>query len=159
MAAHPFYAVYRTADGGHVAVGALEPEFFAALLDGLDIDPETVPAQGDRESWHEMRRIFGERFATETRDYWAERFSGSDACVVPVLSLGEAVRHHHNQGRGTFVTKEGVSQPSPAPRFSETPSELRSGPVAPGADTDAILASLGYSGEDIVKLRRSGAVA
>ncbi|MGH8945278.1 MAG: CaiB/BaiF CoA transferase family protein [Acidimicrobiia bacterium] len=155
----PFYSVYRTAEGGHVAVGALEPQFFADLLEGLSLAPESLPDQGDREGWGEMRRVFAERFATETRDHWAERFAGSDACVAPVLSLDEAPQHPHNRARGTFVTVDGVTQPGPAPRFSETASALRSGPVAPGAHTDQVLDALGYSREEIVRLRRSGAVA
>jgi alpha-methylacyl-CoA racemase len=155
----PFYSVYPTSDGGHVAVGALEPQFFAALLDGLGLDRGAVPRQGDREGWSEMRRIFAERFATETRDHWAELFAGSDACVAPVLGLEEAPRHPHNQARETFVTVDGVIQPGPAPRFTEARPTVRSGPVAPGADTDDVLDGLGYTREQIVRLRESGAVA
>lgn len=155
----PFYSVYRTADGGHVAVGALEPQFFAALLEGLGLDPASVPAQSDRSRWEEMRRVFSDRFAGENRDHWAERFAGTDACVVPVLGLTEAPRHPHNRARGTFVTMDGVTQPGPAPRFSETEAALGSGPVAPGADTDAILDGLGYSRKELITLRSSGAVA
>lgn len=155
----PFYSVYPTSDGRHVAVGALEPQFFAALLEGLGLDPDEVPAQMDRESWPELRRILAERFAGQTRDHWGERFAGTDACVVPVLSLTEAPRHPHNRARGTFVTVDGVTQPGPAPRFSATEPVLRAGPVAPGADTDAILLDLGYSEEEIVTLRSTGDVA
>jgi alpha-methylacyl-CoA racemase len=157
--AAPFYSVYRTADDGHVAVGALEPQFFAVLLEGLDLDPDSVPAQTDREGWEEMRGLFADRFASETRDHWSRRFAGSDACVVPVLSLTEAPDHPHNRSRGTFVTVEGVTQPGPAPRFSETPGAIRCGPVAPGADTDAVLAALGYTEAEVGRLHDSGAVA
>lgn len=157
--AAPFYSVYQTADGGHVAVGALEPQFFSALLAGLELDSDSVPLQSDREGWGEMRQLFAERFASETRDHWAERFQGTDACVVPVLSLNEAPRHPHNLAREVFVNVDGVIQPGPAPRFSETPAVLRSLPVAPGADTDSVLAALGYSEEEVGKLRLSGAVA
>jgi len=155
----PFYSVYPTADDGHVAVGALEPHFFATLLEGLDLDPDSVPAQTDRGGWEEMRRLFADRFVSESRDHWSQRFADTDACVVPVLSFGEAPDHPHNRSRGTFVTVEGVTQPGPAPRFSDTPGEIRSGPVAPGADTDAVLAVLGYSEAEVGRLRASGAVA
>ncbi|MBW3666198.1 MAG: CoA transferase [Actinobacteria bacterium] len=155
----PFYSVYETADGRHVAVGALEPEFFAALLDGLGLDDDDVPAQAERVGWPEMRRILADRFGAETRDHWAEVFAGTDACVAPVLSLAEAPRHPHNHSRGTFFEADGVVQPGPAPRFSATPAGVPSMPVAAGADTDAVLAGLGYTEAEVGKLRDSGAVA
>lgn len=155
----PFYSIYETSDGGHMAVGALEPQFFAALLQGLDLDPDEMPSQSEREEWPQMREIFADRFATATREEWTERFAGTDACVVAVLALGEAPNHPHNQSRGTFVDIDGVTQPGPAPRFSETPTEVPSAPVAPGADTESVLAGLGCTEAEIVKLRESGAVA
>lgn len=155
----PFYSVYETADGRHMAVGALEPQFFAALLEGLGLDPDETPAQTDRERWPEMRRILSDRFAAGSRDHWAEVFAGSDACVAPVLTMAEAPRHPHNRSRGTFVEVDGVVQPAPAPRFSQTPTALRSAPVTPGSDTDAVLTDLGYTEAEIGKLRDSVAVA
>ncbi len=157
--AAPFYTTYETKDGKHVAVGALEPQFFAELVRLLDLDPETLPPQMDRERWPEMQRLFAARFASRTRDEWAEHFAGTDACVAPVLGLTEAPHHPHNRRRETFVHVEGVLQPGPAPRFSVTPSEVVSGPVVPGADTDAILVGLGYEPQEISMLRGSGAVA
>ncbi len=157
--AAPFYSVYRTADEGHVAVGALEPQFFAALLTGLGLDDSEVGPQLDRTGWPEMRRRFAAIFATHTRDEWAVRFAGTDACVAPVLSMSEAPHHPHNVARGTFVEVEGVVQPAPAPRFSATPPDPIRPPVLPGTDTDEILASLGYSEGEIGKLRASGAVS
>lgn len=155
----PFYSVYETEDGRHVAVGALEPQFFAALLQGLGLESDEIPAQTDRERWPEMRRVLSDRFAAGTRDHWAEVFAGSDACVAPVLSMAEAADHPHNRSRGTFVEVDGVVQPAPAPRFSETPTGLRSGPVTPGSDTDVVLSDLGYTEDEVGKLRDSGAVA
>lgn len=155
----PFYSVYQTEDHRHVAVGALEPQFFAALLQGLGLEPDEIPAQTDRERWPEMRRILSDRFAAGTRDHWAEVFAGSDACVAPVLTMAEAPHHPHNRSRRTFVEVDGVVQPAPAPRFSETPTALRSGPVAPGSDTGPVLADLGYTEVEVGKLRDSGAVA
>lgn len=155
----PYYAVYETADQRHVAVGALEPRFFARLLEGLGLTTELTGAQDDREGWPEMRRLFAERFAGKTRDEWANHFAGSDACVAPVLSLEEAPSHEHNDARQTFVEVGDVTQPAPAPRFSETVPEIRNPPVSAGADTDSVLTGLGFSRTEIVKLRESGAVA
>lgn len=157
--AAPFYSVYRTADEGHVAVGALEPQFFAALLEGLGLDESEVGPQHDRTGWPEMRRRFAGVFATRTRDEWAGHFIGADACVAPVLSMTEAPHHPHNVARGTFVEAGGVVQPAPAPRFSVTEPEPIRPPVMPGSDTDEILTSLGYSEGEIGKLRASGAVS
>lgn len=119
----PFYRCYPCADGGYMAVGALEPQFFAILLDKLDIDPTEFP-QYDRARWPQMLEAFAAKFATQTRDEWARHFEGSDACVAPVLSIGEAPTHHHNHARQTFAEHNGVMQPMPAPRFSETPARI-----------------------------------
>ena len=155
----PFYGVYGTADGRHVAVGALEPRFFAALLDGLDLDAAEVGPQHERSGWERMRSMFASRFAERTRDEWARHFEGTDACVAPVLSLTEAPGHPHNQARGTFVEVGGVVQPGPAPRFEKTPGAVGSGPAEPGRDSDEVLAWLGFSHDEIGKLRASGAIA
>jgi alpha-methylacyl-CoA racemase len=119
----PFYDTYRTADGGYMAVGALEPAFYAALLTGLGLDAEEeLPARDDTGRWPELRERFAARFAQRTRDEWAAVFDGIDACVAPVLSPGEAPAHPHNAARGTFVPVGGVLQPAPAPRFDRTPA-------------------------------------
>jgi alpha-methylacyl-CoA racemase len=155
----PFYSVYRTADGGHVAVGAIEPRFFEALLRGLGLDPGVVGDQSDRTCWPEMRSLLGARFLEHDRHHWESVFSGSDACVAPVLDLVEARTHPHNAHRGTFVDVDGVSQPAPAPRFGSTSAEIGSGPCFPGQHTDFVLQSLGFSRDDTSKLRTVGAVA
>ena len=157
--AAPFYTTYETADGGHMAVGALEPQFFAALLEGLDVDPEAVGDQSDRARWAEMRATFAARFSTRTRDEWADHFAGSDACVAPVLSMVEAPHHPQIEERGTFVTVAGVVQPAPAPRFSTTPAQIGGPPPPVGADTDALAAAAGFNPDEIGKLRESGAIA
>ncbi|MFC0507762.1 CaiB/BaiF CoA transferase family protein [Micromonospora costi] len=129
----PFYDTYRTADGGFVAVGALEPAFYAALLTGLGLaDDPDLPAQYDPAGWDEMRRRFAERFASRTRDEWTAVFADLDACVAPVLAPGEAHRHPHNAARGTFVEVGGEVQPAPAPRFDRTPAP----PPVPAPDPD-----------------------
>jgi alpha-methylacyl-CoA racemase len=156
--AAPFYTTYPTKDGRHVAVGALEPQFFAALLDGLGLAGEELGPQNDRECWPRMRREFAARFVTRTRDEWAEHFAGTDACVAPVLSMQEAPHHPHNVRRGTFVEVEGVTQPAPAPRFSGTPAAVPGPPAPPGGNTDAILTELGFSPDDIGRMRGVGVV-
>lgn len=155
----PFYRAYETSDGEHVAVGALEPQFFAALLDGLGLDPADVGPQYDRSGWDEMHRIFGSIFARRTREEWDSQFAGTDACVAPVLSLTEARAHRHNVERSTFVEVAGVHQPGPAPRFTGTPAGVPTGPAQPGSHTDAVLSTLGYDSSEIASLRSSGAVA
>lgn len=157
--AAPFYTTYETADGHHMAVGALEPAFFEALLRGLDLSAEEVGPQHDREQWPRMHRLFAQRFRSATRAEWAERFDGTDACVAPVLSMIEAPEHPHIAARGTFVEVGGVRQPAPAPRFSVTAAEIDNPPPDRGADTDAVLGRAGFSLEEIGKLRVSGAIA
>ena len=119
----PFYRCYACADGGHVAVGPLEPQFFAQLLKGLEIAPDRF-AQYDPAGWPEMEAVFAAAFLTRTRDQWDAVFRETDACVSPVLSFGEAADHPHNRDRDTLVTEEGVTQPAPAPRFAATPAGI-----------------------------------
>lgn len=157
--AAPFYTTYTTSDGGHMAVGALEPKFFSELVEVLGLDIDSFPAQMDRTGWPLWREAMASRFAERTRDEWEEAFVGRDACVAPVLSMEEAPGHPHNLRRETFFEVGGFPQPAPAPRFSSTPTALPTAPVGAGADTDSILAGLGYSPEQVGKLRESGAVA
>ncbi|RKQ86295.1 alpha-methylacyl-CoA racemase [Solirubrobacter pauli] len=152
----PFYEVYETSDGRHMAVGALEPQFYAELLRLLELDPEAFP-QWDQPRWPEYKARFAAVFATRTRDEWAARLEGEEACATPVLGLTEAPAHPHNVARGTFTTVDGRLQPAPAPRFSRTPAVI-SGPASePGADTDAVLGDWGI--DDVARLRDAGAVA
>ncbi|QIG78736.1 CaiB/BaiF CoA transferase family protein [Stakelama tenebrarum] len=118
----PFYRCYGCADGRHVAVGALEPAYFRALCEGLEIDPARFK-QFDRAVWPEMETTFAEAFSRRTRDEWAETFAEVDACVTPVLSLAEAPEHPHNRARDLFGSPLGMTQPMPAPRFSASPSQ------------------------------------
>ena len=154
----PWYDVYETRDGKHVAVGAIEPPFYEALLAGLGIDPATLPGQWDRDRWPELRKRFAEAFKQLTRDEWAARFADTDACVAPVLSLTEAAAHPHAAVRESFLEWDGVKQPGPAPRFSRTPGSVRHGPPEPGAHTTEVLVEWGFSRSEVIALRESGAV-
>ncbi len=131
----PFYGTYATADGGHMAVGALEPAFYAEFVERLGLDPEQIPSREDIARWAELRDRIAERFAARTRAEWADLFADSDACVAPVLSLAEAPHHPHLAARRTFVEHDGRTQPAPAPRFSATPGAVRTPPALPGAHT------------------------
>jgi alpha-methylacyl-CoA racemase len=154
----PFYDTYATADGEYVAVGALEPQFYAALLHGLDLVDAGLPEQHDRAGWPVLRQRFTEAFAQRTRAEWEQVFAGTDACVSPVLSLAEAPAHPHAVARNAFVAVGGVTQPAPAPRFGRTPAHRPAPPPRPGADTDAVLADLGLSAADVTDLRSRGVI-
>ncbi|MCM0620242.1 CaiB/BaiF CoA transferase family protein [Nocardioides bruguierae] len=144
----PFYDLYETADGGHVAVGALEPPFFAALIEVLDVAAD-CPGQLDLARWPEMRALFAETIRGRTREEWTAAAEGTDACLVPVLTREEAPLHPHLAARGTFLPGEHGPQPAPAPRFSETPASLGTPPPAVvGQDTRAALAAWGVADVD-----------
>jgi alpha-methylacyl-CoA racemase len=146
----PFYDVYETSDGEHMAVGALEPKFYEELIRLLGIE---APDRYDAANWPELRKVLIEAFARRTQAEWTEVFDHSDACVSPVLPLG--ADHAHLVARGTFTEKDGVRQPAPAPRFSRTPGELGEPPARPGQHTRAALTEWGVTGVD--ELLDSGA--
>jgi alpha-methylacyl-CoA racemase len=149
----PFYDVYETADGKWMAVGALEPQFYAELVRVLELDD--LPAQRDPSQWPELRSRLAARFKERTRDEWAAAFDGTDACVAPVLTWSEAREHPHIAARQTIVERDGVVQPAPAPRFSRTPAELAPVPRVSGADTRSVLIEWGVA--DVDALLASGA--
>ena len=120
-----FYEVYECADGGHFAVGAIEPQFYAELMRLLGLGDEDLSTQMDKSTWPAMKERFAAIFASRTRDEWEKHFAGTDACAAPVLSPGEAPDHPHNVERGTFTEVAGVVQPAPSPRFLATPGEIR----------------------------------
>ena len=127
----PFYRTYETADGKYMAVGAIEPQFFAHLLAGLRLSAEDVPNQLDSSAFPELHKLFAQKFAGKTRDEWTEIFAGTDACVTPVLTWREAAQSEHLRTRSTLVTANGFDQAAPAPRFSRTPSgQVGSAPKA-----------------------------
>ncbi len=152
----PFYDVYETADGEWLALGAIEPQFYAALLDGLGLADTGLPAQMDQAGWRELRARFAAVIATRTRDEWVERFVGLDACVAPVLSPVEAPQHPHAHARHAFRTVAGVPQPAPAPRFSRSTLDDPRPPEHPGATTEATLAEWGLDATLVSKLHDAG---
>ena len=141
----PYYDVYRCADGAELAVGAIEPQFFAALLDVLDLDPDDVPAQDDRSRWPALRAALTARIGERRRDEWLERAEGRDACMAPVLTMPEVPGHEHIRARATIVERGGVPQPAPAPRFSVTPAALDRPPARPGEHTRSVLQDWGFT--------------
>ncbi|HMO47372.1 MAG TPA: CaiB/BaiF CoA-transferase family protein [Rubrivivax sp.] len=139
----PFYGTYETADGRYVAVGAIEPQFYAALLAVMDLDPAALPPQNERAQWPAMRERFAAVFRTRTRAAWVEAAAGRDACLAPVLSIDEAPQHPQTQARGSFSDFDGLRHPSPAPRFSATPGTLRRPAPLPGEHQQEVLRDWG----------------
>ncbi len=151
--AAPYYDLYETADGRHMSVGPLEPQFYAVLVERLGL--EDAPDRDDLAQWPLLRERLTARFKERTQAEWTEVFAGTDACVAPVLPLTEAARHPHLQARGTYVERDGLLQPAPAPRFSRTAATLTTGPSVAGGDTREALAAWGVA--DVDALIASGA--
>ncbi|MFS2018138.1 CaiB/BaiF CoA transferase family protein [Massilia sp. CT11-108] len=153
----PFYATYACADGKFIAVGAIEPQFYARLLALTGASDPAFARQWDRDDWPALKERFAALFATRPRGAWCALLEGTDVCFAPVLDMDEAPRHPHNAARKTFVDVDGVTQPAPAPRFSRTPGQA--GMVAaPGQDGAAILADWGWTEDAIATLRRDNIV-
>lgn len=153
-----FYNVYETLDGKFVAIGSIEPKFYAELLEKIGLDAAALPAQHDPTSWRAMTQRFTEIFRSKTRDEWCRIMEGSDVCFAPVLDLDESLRHPHNQARGTFVSVNGVAQPGPAPRFSRTPCAIGKPPSVPGEDSLSVLSDWGFSDAALETLIHAGVV-
>jgi alpha-methylacyl-CoA racemase len=154
----PWYNTYETKDGKWLAVGAIEKRFYEEFVERLGLKLRDLPKQHDRKGWPDLHRLFARTIAGKTRDEWERIFEGSDACVAPILSLGEVADHPHNAARGTFAKRDGVLQPAPAPRFSRTVPEMGDPPARPGADTDAVLADFGFDASEIASLKEAGVV-
>ena len=154
----PFYDTYETADGGYMSVGALERRFYALFVAGLGLSADDLPAQMDRAGWPELRRVFTTAFKTRTRDQWMAIFRDVDACVYPVLSLGEVADHPLTRDRHGFVTVDGISQPAPAPRFGRTPAAQPAGAPEPGEHTRRALLDWGFAAAEIDELADAGVV-
>ena len=143
-----FYSTYATLDGLFIAVGAIEPRFYQALLKGLELTNSELPAQQDRKNWPAMREKFASIFLTRTRDQWCKIFDGTEACVSPILSLNELQAHPHHTERASFVDVQGQMQPAPSPRFSRTQSKIAGPPVTRGEGGSAALHDWGFELDD-----------
>lgn len=150
----PFYTTYKTADGGFMAVGAIEPQFYKLLIEGLGLKSDELPNQMSMTDWPEMKRRFAEVFARKTKEEWCQIFDGTDACVTPVLTFEEVTQHDHNKERGSFITDEEQSvSPRPAPLLSDTPAvpSSKRDPFV-GEHTEEILQEFGFSQVEINQL-------
>ncbi|HVH04529.1 MAG TPA: CaiB/BaiF CoA-transferase family protein [Myxococcota bacterium] len=154
-----FYETYETKDGKHVALGSIEPQFYAELIKRSGLAGQDLPRQMDRTQWPAMKERFTALFKTKTRAEWCELMEGTDVCFAPVLTMGEAYTHPHNVHRSTFVDVAGKLQPAPAPRFSRTPPQIQRPPAHPGQHTDEALRDWGFTDGDVRKLRDSKAIA
>ena len=128
-----FYGTYRCKCGGFVAIGSIEPQFYALLIEKTGVDPDTFRRQLDARAWPELRALLAARFLEKTRDDWTGIMEGTDVCFAPVLTIDEAPGHAHNRARGIFTEADGVPQPAPAPRLSRTPGGIR-----PASQTEAL---------------------
>lgn len=155
----PFYDTYQTKDARYVAVGAIEPQFYAALLRGLGIDASTMPHQLDRSQWEATAQKLAQIFATRTRDEWCAVFDGTDACVAPVLTLGEVQDHPHPRARELLIPDaQGKLEPAPAPRLSRTPGKGGRPMPQVGEHTAEVLREYGFDDREASRLREAGAV-
>ncbi|MBB3665014.1 MULTISPECIES: CaiB/BaiF CoA transferase family protein [Prauserella salsuginis group] len=155
----PFYDTYACADGRYVAVGAIEMRFWAALVEVLELDAESLPLHLDQSQWPKLREILAEAIGKYSRDELVAKAAGTDACLTPVLTPEEAADHPHNVARGTFAEVGGMVQPAPGPKFGRTPAPEPQAPHPAGADTAEVLGEFGYDGDAIAALREAGAVA
>jgi alpha-methylacyl-CoA racemase len=154
----PFYGVYETADGLHVALGPLEPKFFAEFARRVGLSEHFVRGQHDRALWPAMRAAIAEIVRTRTRDAWCAQLEGTDACFAPVLTLDEAPAHPHALARASYVRVDGVTQPAPAPRFDRSvPQTPRPAPEV-GAHTAEVLAEAGFDAAQVQALRDAGVI-
>jgi alpha-methylacyl-CoA racemase len=149
--ASPFYTVYATSDGRHLAVGPIERPFYASFLRGLGLDADDLPKRGDQAQWPLLRERIARVISTRTQAQWLDVFAGTDACVEPVLSLAEARADEHLTARGTFVDVDGVTQPAPAPRFSRTPGRVASRPSLAGEHTRDVLLEAGIDAGPLLR--------
>lgn len=154
----PFYDTYECADGGYLAVGCIEPQFYAEFLKGIELDPAELPDQHDRSQWPAIKARFAEVLASKPRAHWEQVFDGTDACVAPILSPEEAVAHPANTERGVFTEINGVAQPVGAPRFSRTVNDAPTAPPSAGQDSEEIMRAAGLSDDEIEQAKAAGAL-
>ena len=151
------YNVYKTSDGEHICIGSNEPQFYADMLKTIGLDQANLPEQTDRKYWPEMTERLAAIFKTKTREEWTELMEQKEICYAPVLRPSEAIKHHHNVARNTFVEVDGFPQPGPAPKFSRTESMTPMGCAYAGEHTEEALGEWGFAATDIAALTKSGA--
>ena len=154
-----FYDVYETSDGRYVSVAAIEPKFYATLLEKIGLDPSAAPHSPNGADWSAAKARLAALFRTRSRDEWCEILEGTDACFAPVLGMDEAPRHPHNAARETFVERDGIVQPNAAPRFDRTPSGIRRPPPSAAGGTRATLADWGFAPAEIDTLAARRVIA
>jgi alpha-methylacyl-CoA racemase len=155
----PFYSTYVCSDGKWISIGALEPQFYALLVEKCGLTDAAPAAQWDRAQWPVLKARVAKLVATRPRDEWCQLLEGTDACFAPVLDLNEAPAHSHNRARGTFIKVDGVTQPAPAPRFSRTVAAIRNPPPNPETADAAVLAAWGFATGEVDALRGAGVLA
>ena len=153
-----FYHVYETKDGEHVAVGSIEPQFYALLLKHTGLAGADLPNQLDRAAWPDMQQRLARIFKEKTRAEWTAIMEQTDICFAPVLRMSEALHHPHNVHRQSFVEVDGIKQPGPAPRFLGTPTRVQRPPARVGEHTEEVLRDWGFSANEIAELHASGGV-
>lgn len=153
-----FYGAYECSDGKFVAIGPIEPQFYALFLEKMGIDDPELAHHYDPSAWPQQRQKLAAIFRSRPRDEWCALLEGTDACVAPVLDMDEAPEHAHNRARNTFITVDDIVQPAPAPRLSRTPAEVQGPPPVPGADTEAVLLAWGFNPTEVRALRTAGAI-
>jgi alpha-methylacyl-CoA racemase len=153
-----FYGTYETSDGRHICLGSIEPQFYALLVEKSGVDAEKFAAQMDPAGWQARKEDLARVFKTKTQAQWCEIMEGTDVCFAPVLSVFEAPEHPHMKARSAFVEVDGDIQPAPAPRFSRTVPEIRSGARLAGEDSVAVLGDFGFGDEEVQALQANGVI-
>lgn len=151
-----FYNTYETLDGKYISIGSIEPQFYALLIETAGLPQEEFADQLDQSRWSELQQRLADVFKRKTRDEWCALMEGTDICFAPVLDLQEAQSHPHNQARDTYVKVGSMQQPVPSPRLSRTKASVTFAGRAAGADTDSVLAELGYAQQKISLMRDAG---
>lgn len=155
----PFYGCYECADGEYVALGSLEPQFYALLKEKAGLEDDVFGEQNNAQRWPEMKQRLEEVMRSKTQAQWCELMEGTDVCFAPVLRFTEAHEHAAAQARDSYIELDGVVQPAPAPRFARTPSEVAHGVHGAGQDTDDVLGAMGFAAQEIAALKSGGSVA
>ena len=154
-----FYDTYETGDGKHICIGSIEPQFYALLIEKAELDPAEFAPQMDASEWPKLKAKLTEVFKTKTQDEWCAIMEGTDVCFSPVLSIFEAPNHAHAKARNAFLEVDGIMQQAPAPRFDRTPAQVQHGARIPGQDSNAVLASFGFSESEIAALNAANVVS